>query len=452
MISRRVLTKIIHFALTLTIVGTALGTLGLGSTYADSTMHMTEALEQDTSLASPTIPLPTEATPPTTSVAQVATTDTVWSVETVQSGSDIGHYSSLGIDSLGHLHVGYYDHPNTALKYAQWNGSGWVTSTVDNSASVGQFPSLGLDSSNYPHISYYDLTNSALKVAHWDGSSWVRETVDNSAAVGEFTSLAVHNGDVYVSYVDTTHSALRYAHWNGSSWISETVDSSGVVIGDATSLALYGSNPRISYRNCISRTLRYAAFQGTHDGDWVTTWNISDINQPGDEGESSSIAIDSNGYEHISYSSRHVGVRYIYRDVSGWHDSLIETADSEFAIPTSLALDDEDRPHVAYVTNDGLRYATFNGVSWDIETVDGDNGAGSGSISLALDGDGYPHITYYGSDDTAAHLPANAPAVQPLTAYKVHSSGGHGETSLASPAAPNYTPPPCLRWHGRNVV
>ena len=47
----------------------------------------------------------------------------------------------------------------------------WRIQTVDDVDNVGHATSLALDSSNYPHVSYLDDTNRDLKYAAWDGSS-----------------------------------------------------------------------------------------------------------------------------------------------------------------------------------------------------------------------------------------------------------------------------------------
>ena len=116
------------------------------------------------------------------------------------------------LDSADHLHVGYYDASNTALRYAAFDGATWVTTTVDNSGSVGQHASLDLDDSEYPHISYYE-SEAGLRHAHWNGSSWLNEPVDYSADVGEYSSLAIGKtyNDVLISYYDASNQSLKCA-------------------------------------------------------------------------------------------------------------------------------------------------------------------------------------------------------------------------------------------------
>jgi hypothetical protein len=69
---------------------------------------------------------------------------------------------------------------------------------------------------------------------------------------------------------------------------------------------------------------------------------------------------------------------------------------------TSLALDSEDRPHIAYFdnTNDNLMYATFNGM-WHVVCVDDTGDVGIG-MSLAIDEDDWPVISYI--DSTNGYL------------------------------------------------
>jgi hypothetical protein len=62
---------------------------------------------------------------------------------------------------------------------------------------------------------------------------------------------------------------------------------------------------------------------------------------------------------------------------------------------TSLALDSGDVPHISYSdwSPNGLKYATWNGSSWVLQTVDATGFMRYGS--LALDSNDTPHISYY---------------------------------------------------------
>jgi len=143
-------------------------------------------------------------------------------------------------------------------------------------------------------------------------------------------------------------------------------------------------------------------------------WHIETVD--GGIGGHTSISLDSNGYPHISYfDETNYDLKYAYFDGSSWQ---IETVDSEgyVGIYTSLSLDSGDYPHISYrdETNYDLKYAYFDGSSWQIETVDSEGNVGM-STSLFLDSGDYPHISYY--DYTNGYLKyayAYSPVVPPI--------------------------------------
>ena len=158
-------------------------------------------------------------------------------------------------------------------------------------------------------------------------------------------------------------------------------------------------------------------------------WNILEVEYWNRVGWWSSIAVDSNGYPHISYyleSGRYL--KYVKWTGQGWHDQTLDGAwAGRF---TSIALDANDYPHISYYddSKDRLEYLRWDGVAWEAHNVD-ETGSAGAYTSIELDSNGHAHISYYDIDDTDlkyAKWTGSAWSVE-----TVDNSGGVGEyTSL----------------------
>ncbi|MHC4844259.1 MAG: hypothetical protein ACYTEE_10695 [Planctomycetota bacterium] len=124
---------------------------------------------------------------------------------------------------------------------------------------------------------------------------------------------------------------------------------------------------------------------------FAETWHIETVDSTG---RYTSIALDVNGNPHISYQDwTNYYLKYATFNGLTWE---IETVDTEVkGYSSSIALDSNDHPHISYDedTNRDLKYAAFNGRTWDIETVDSTGRVGL-EASIALDVEDYPHISY----------------------------------------------------------
>jgi hypothetical protein len=149
-----------------------------------------------------------------------------------------------------------------------------------------------------------------------------------------------------------------------------------------------------------------------------SSWNpqVVDSNS---KAMSPSLAFDSKGYPHISYYapgnySRNLDTGgYIYEpgtlkyaswDGSNWQIQTIDSSPGA-GLPSSLAIDKNGNPHIAYVyttqdknnsANYGysstLKYASWTGSSWNIETIE--TYYGVGACTIILDSHDNPHIAY----------------------------------------------------------
>ena len=182
-------------------------------------------------------------------------------------------------------------------------------------------------------------------------------------------------------------------------WASITLDSEENV-GGHTSLALDADGyVHISYMDYNSGyDLKYAT---NASGDWVYTT----LDSEGIVGEYTSLAVDADGHVHISYYHSSFSELKYATNASG--DWVTETLDSTGLVGkhTSLALDADGYIHISYldyhVTYYDLKYATNASGDWVTETLDSTGTVGE-YTSLALDSDGYVHISYF--DETNGDL------------------------------------------------
>ncbi len=350
--------------------------------------------------------------------SQRANAEQSWQLQTVDSTGNVGMYSSLVLDENGYPVISYYDGGNLNLVHCgdELCSSGNVIATVDSDGDVGLYTSLVLDSNGHPVISYLDFTNFVLKLAYCGdvncSSGNVLQIVDNNGLVGFHTSLALDsNGYPVISYTDFSNDQLLLAHCGDATCSSnvsiQLVDDAGDV-GQFTTLALDSSGlPVIGYRDVGNTDLKLAR---CGDADCSSGNSIEIVDSSGDVGNHLDLVLDADDNPVLSYFDNTYGdLRLVYcGDATCSSGNLIRTVDSGGLVGeyTALALDSAGIPVISYfdLSSSSLKLAYCGNRACSsgniIQTVD-NNGDVGWYTALALDSEDKPVISYYDSSNSS---------------------------------------------------
>jgi len=206
-----------------------------------------------------------------------------------------------------------------------------------------------------------DAGGRPLAAAHaWSFTTrtWQPVAVDQTGVVGTFTSLAVDgSGQVHVSYWDATNADLKYATCAAScttatSWQTVAVDQAGDV-GDYSSLAVDGDGRvHVSYLDFTNSDLKYATCAASCTT--ATNWQTVPVDQSG--GYDTSLGVDGNGRLHVSYlDPTNADLKYATCAASctiatSWQTAVVDDHRQSGLVGwyTSLAVDGNGAVHVSY--------------------------------------------------------------------------------------------------------
>ncbi|MGD8717541.1 MAG: SH3 domain-containing protein [Candidatus Zixiibacteriota bacterium] len=324
-----------------------------------------------------------------------------WEVEAVAAAELNGDDSpSIAVDDGGQPHIAYVTTgKGYGLKYAVRSGGRWDVSDVD----VGDVESIAgmvLDRKGRPCILCYSRAKRAFKYVRWTGGDWAVTTFDAGVRFDNVSFTQDGQDRPHVVYFDEAHDEVTYVRWVGGKLITETVADEPYVEGRTAIAVDRDGRPHISYwggAGAAERTLKYARRSGSG-------FQVREVDADPDVRPEHTLALDADGTPFIIYycARKESGIpkrslKCARRTDAGWD---VETFDEgRFAGDgSSLALDREGQPHVAYYTRHRLKFAHRTGKGWYVRTlatVPEDRWPRELSTAVALDAEDRPRIAYY---------------------------------------------------------
>ena len=214
----------------------------------------------------------------------------------------------IAVDSNNLPHISYSASGQwcgNGLRLASFDGSVWTTQSVDSGTNKGCDSSIVIDENDHVYIAYQDRGNSKLKFATNKSGSWLSYSPDassfgNNMYPGYSTSLAMDDdGDFHIAHYDSDNEDLRYSTGrpNGQ-WTNTIVDASGNT-GKNPSIAVDAAGDlHIVYASWSGFDLKYATLKPSSS----SSWQKSHIQTQDMVGDSNAIFIDDNGMIHVAYS------------------------------------------------------------------------------------------------------------------------------------------------------
>jgi len=267
--------------------------------------------------------------------------------------------------------------------------STWAVEAVEAGADVGFYHGHAYDPSGNPAVAYSQDSQDDVKFAHWNGASWDVETVDAGTDVYTGIDIAYSplDGNPSISY---GWGKLKFAHRTATGWSITTLETRNAN-NDITSLAYApDGGASIAYRLVGNRPAQKFARQSPVTGAWTL-----EVVDPGAHARYTDLAYDLAGNPAMCYSvdidedNWLDTLKYAHWNGASWDVQIVETGVVGYGVLCSLAFDPlTGFPAISHQAN-GIRVALWNGASWDVEVF----GSGGGT-SLAYDSAGTLFMSY----------------------------------------------------------
>ena len=328
-----------------------------------------------------------------------------WADSTADYTDQAGEWSSIAVDSNGHVHVVHINGGNYQIKHSVYDGTSWNSATINNCGHTYCWDvDLVIDDNDELHAAYttYNTNYETLVYLHYDGTSWSDTEVSASANFGPVGIAVDSNNYPHISHAVSGQycgDGLRLASYTGSTWTYHSVDMGSNRGCDSDIVIDENDDIYISYQVRDQSKLKVATDKGG-------SWNLYSADSGASTsslypGYMTSMAMDGQGQLHIAhFDDKNDDLRYSTGITNGpWTTTIVENSGHTGREP-SIAVDLADNPHIVYHSWSGfdLKYATLSSAasSWTTSTISSaDPGNGD---SLFIDQNGVMHVSFYDGD------------------------------------------------------
>ncbi len=288
---------------------------------------------------------------------------------------------------------------------------GWQEERVAGGYFYGPI-GLAFDQDGRPHVVYHDhqaqqfvdALGDLVHAVRADGS-WVVAAAEDDGHDGWDSTVAVApDGTVHAAGIDPVQfdreDGVEHYVLGADGWTVTEIGSGPVEYEWNVSLGVTADGrPMMTYFDSNTQDLMFAELT---EG----SWSLDTVASDGDVGRFSSLAVDGDGTPHVSYFERTGpsagAVRYATRVDGVWvtepvgelSDVFIDFAGARRI--TSLALTADGDPVVAFSDRSTLFVASRGEAGWDVGTVATSRAGELGQlVSLALDDQDVPHLATF---------------------------------------------------------
>ncbi len=347
--------------------------------------------------------------------SQAMAQDRTWTTDKVERGLT----TSIAVDRGQNLHLVYLTMEASVYYAIRPEGaSRWLPiKLVDSTHSIVHiYPQVAVDNSGLPHVCVG--TGKLLYVSLHD-EKWVTQEIDpGSGTLSYHCSIALGpDGSPHLSwYHEFLPNGKQYSHFRHAGledgvWVVRSVD--GGISGKWNSMAVDSKGfPHASYSQWVhGGDLDYAVWNGSN-------WDITDVdsshNSSTYRGFNNSLALGADGSAHISYLDYRT-LKYAHQDHGKWMIEKVDTVApgyDPYVGGTAMLLDSRGDPHIIYSDFGAIKHAYREGKEWKIETVVSGALQQYENVDAAIGTDDTLYVSYPDPDD--GHIKVRTGKLSPM--------------------------------------